>query len=196
MGKRFRSPLSLGFMTLTLAAYVGVSGYAVLALFTDSETVPANDFTTGTIDLSTTPTTAAITVANMAPGDAIGGPITVSNDGTLDYRYAISSATTEDFLAAQLDLTIRIEATAGDCTATSTGTPILYGPSDLGSTGVDNVVGNPTQGADAGDRTLTAGSNEVLCFQVSLPLSTDNTYQNQSTSATFTFAAEQTANNP
>jgi len=39
-------------------------------------------------------------------------------------------------------------------------------------------------------------SNEVLCFRFTLPIGTGNALQNQSTTATFTFDAEQTANNP
>jgi hypothetical protein len=35
----------------------------------------------------------------------------------------------------------------------------------------------------------------VLCFRVSLPLATDNTAQGISSAVTFTFDAEQTANN-
>ena len=59
-----------------------------------------------------------------------------------------------------------------------------------------NLVGDPTQGSQAGDRTLNATANEVLCFYVSLPLSAANSSQGASTTTTFTFDAEQTANNP
>jgi hypothetical protein len=47
----------------------------------------------------------------------------------------------------------------------------------------------------AGDRALAGGTSENLCFRATLPLTTGNTFQNASTSVTFTFAAEQTANN-
>jgi hypothetical protein len=43
---------------------------------------------------------------------------------------------------------------------------------------------------------LAAGASEVLCFRVSLPLSTGDTFQGANSDATFSFAAEQTANNP
>ena len=39
-------------------------------------------------------------------------------------------------------------------------------------------------------------SNEVLCFRVNLPLATGDTLQGITSAVTFTFAAEQTANNP
>ena len=71
----------------------------------------------------------------------------------------------------------------------------MSGPTVLGSIAGTNIFGDPTQGAQSGDRTLNAGASEVLCIQVSLPSSSGNTYQGITTTATFTFNAEQTANN-
>ena len=53
-----------------------------------------------------------------------------------------------------------------------------------------------TVGAQAGDRTLAGAASEVLCFQAALPSATTSTYQGATTTATFTFSAEQTQNNP
>ena len=46
------------------------------------------------------------------------------------------------------------------------------------------------------DRVLAAAGTEVLCFYVSLPIGAGNTLQGATTTTTFTFDAEQTANNP
>ena len=147
--------------------------------------------------INTSPTTALVTFSNMAPGDEVVNPITVSNNGSLQLRYAVTSTTTENTLAAQLDMTIKSGVTT--CTTGDFGTDgtVLYGPDDLGSmTPGDNVIGNPAQGDDPpGDRTLAASSSEVLCFKVSLPISTGNTFQNGTTTATFDFQSEQTTNN-
>ena len=43
---------------------------------------------------------------------------------------------------------------------------------------------------------LNAAGNETLCFQASLPVATGNAFQGAATTTTFTFSAEQTANNP
>ncbi len=196
MAKKTLSKGKLAAIVLGLATYVGVSSYAVLAVFTDSTTVPNNQFSTGTIDLTATPTPATLTLANMAPGDTMAGGITVNNAGSLALRYAVSSLTTENFLAPQLELSVRLEASLAACTKTSTGMPLFYDKGDLGSTAGINIVGDPTQGQQANDRVLNAGASEVLCFQVHLPLATDNTFQNKTTTATFTFQAEQVANNP
>ena len=47
-----------------------------------------------------------------------------------------------------------------------------------------------------GDRTLAFAGSEVLCFRFLLPTGDRQRPPDQSTSATFTFDAEQTANNP
>lgn len=73
---------------------------------------------------------------------------------------------------------------------------VLYTTGDLGSTTGVNVIGNANAGAQAGDRSLNAAAAEILCFQVSLPTATGNGFASTTTTATFTFAAEQTANNP
>ena len=57
------------------------------------------------------------------------------------------------------------------------------------------AFGSVATGNDAGDRILDAVTSENFCFTVHLPDTTGNAYQGATTSTTFTFAAEQTANN-
>ncbi len=168
---------------------------ATQALFTDTQSVGANTFSTGTVDVSTSPASAVVSFSTMAPGDKATSPITVSNDGSLQLRYAIKSTTTENSLAAQLDTTIKTGVTTCTNAGFDTDGSAIYGPSDLGSTTGLNLVGDPTSGAQAGDRTLNAAANEILCIQVSLPSGTGNTFQNVSTIATVEFIGEQTVNN-
>ena len=162
------------------------AGSISLAQFTDTATSTWS-FTTGTIDISTSP--AVLTaVSNMLPGDTATQALTVTNGGTGDLRYALSTVAT-NALGAQLQLTIKTQD-GGGC-AVFTGTSVLAATALNGA-----GFGSALQGANAGDRNLAAGANEVLCFRVSLPLLTGNTFQNTSSAATFTFDAEQTANNP
>jgi predicted ribosomally synthesized peptide with SipW-like signal peptide len=189
--------LSRILLVLLVVGVVAASlGVASNAIWTDSQDVDANVFSTGTIDISTDPTTALVTFSNMAPGDEVTNDITVTNAGSLELRYAVTSDTTEDTLAAQLDLTIKTGVTT--CTNVGFGVDgtIIYGPGNLGSTAGTDVIGDPTQGADTGDRTLAASADEDLCFNVELPSATGNSFQGLTTTATFAFAAEQTANNP
>jgi spore coat-associated protein N len=178
-----------------LGALVTLLSLSVLTLFTDTASVPANTFTTGNVDISTSPTSALVTFSDMAPGDQVVNPITVSNAGSLELRYAVTSTTTEDTLAAQLDLSIKSGVTTCTTAGFDTDGTVVYAAGDLGSTAGVNVIGDPTQGAQAGDRTLAASGSEVLCFKVSLPSSTGSAFQGLTTTATFDFQAEQTKNN-
>ncbi len=181
---------AIGALTL-LAAIAG------LAVFTDQETIGANAFDTGTIDLSTAPTTALVTFTGMVPGDSVTNSLVVSNIGSKEFRYAISStATNGDALSLKDALTLTIKTidvtTPGTPCDDFDGTQIYTG--DLDST-AGLLVGDATQGADAGDRVLTASANETLCFRVDFPLASTGP-EGAATTATFTFDAEQTQSNP
>ena len=163
------------------------AGSVSLAQFTDS-TTSTWSFTTGTIDISTNP--AVLTsITAMMPGDTNTQALTVTNAGTADLRYAMSTVAT-NALGTQLQLTIKTQDGGGGCAA-FTGTSVLAATTLNGA-----AVVSSAQGAQAGDRNLAAGASEVLCFRVSLALTTGNAYQGVSSAATFTFDAEQTANNP
>ena len=163
------------------------AGTISLAQFTDT-TSSTWSFTAGTIDISTNPTVLTA-ITSMMPGDDATQALTVTNGGTGDLRYAMSTAAT-NALGDQLTLTIRTEDAGGGCAA-------FTGTSVLAATALDGAgFGSANQGIDAGDRNLAAGASEVLCFRVSLALSTGNTFQGASSAATFTFDAEQTSNNP
>lgn len=176
------------------------------ALFTDTQSVGANTFTTGTVDISTTPTTALLTASAMAPGNKDEDTLTVNNAGSLQLRYAIQrSADNTDSKALRDSLRLRIGVRGGlgcdfpyyntdGSTTVVVDDTVLY--EGLGFPGTaTNTVGDITQGNQAGDRTLNASASEVLCFSVVLPTSAGNTLQNATTTATFDFVAEQTANN-
>lgn len=181
-----------------LAVAAGARAVTSLAVFTDTASVGANSFTAGDIELTASPASAVVSFTNMLPGDQVTQSLTVSNAGTNQLRYAMTSQTSSgsDPFAAQLDLTIKTGVTTCDNANWTTDGTIIYGPGDLSTSAGINVIGDPTQGADAGDRTINSAANEVLCVNVTLPLSTNNTFEGLSAEATFTFEAEQTANNP
>ena len=168
------------------------------ALLTDTVSVGSNSFATGTLDISASPASAVFNVSDMAPGDSAVDDILLTNGGSLALRYAVTSTTTENTLAAQLDLTIwdEVEESVvdGTCDTTAPATK-LYTAADLGSTSGVDVVGDPTSGADSGDQAMAASATQRLCFLIELPLATGDSFQGLSSTATFAFAAEQTANN-
>jgi predicted ribosomally synthesized peptide with SipW-like signal peptide len=191
---RGRAPIKLFAIGATALAVVGISLGTMLslAIFTDDADVDNNTFSTGTIDLSTTPTTALFTVPSMMPGDSAYGQLNVANSGSGQLRYAMTSSSTDPdgkALAGAVDLEVR-EKAAGTCAADFTGT-VVMSTTDLASA----AFGDVSAGQDTGDRVLDASASENLCFKASLPGSTDDSYQDADTVTTFTFHAEQTANN-
>ena len=170
---------------LSLTVITLGAGVFSLAIFTDSA-ASTGSFATGTIDISSSPTV-AFTVTSMMPGDANTQALTIANAGTATLRYAMVSAAT-NVLGSTLQLEVK---TLGTNCATFDGTTVV-GPTTLNGA----LIGDVTPGDQGSDRVLTAATNEVLCFQVSLPKPTGNALQNTTSAVTFTFAAEQTANNP
>ncbi len=160
------------------------AGAMSLAVFTDSK-ASSGSWTTGTVILGVAPST-AFTANGILPGDTGSQTVAVSNSGTGALRYAMTSTSTNTDskgLAAQMTLTIK----AGTCVSPTT---TLY-------TGALSAaaLGNPAQGADTGDRAVASGATDSLCFTWSFPIASGNAFQTATTTATFTFAAEQTANN-
>ena len=181
---------------LILGVVLAVALIGAIALFTDQATNPGNTFSTGTVDLAIDPATAMFTVSNMAPGDVQYSGIKLTNSGSLQLRYAMTTtADGNSTLDEQLKLTIDVVTDWGDddtwFTLDDVGADI-YPDGILSSA----AIGNATQGNDLGDRTLNASDIERLRFKVTLPLSTEDEFQDTTCTVDFVFDAEQTANNP
>ena len=110
-----------------LAVVGGVLGSRGLAVFTSTASVGSNTFTTGTVSLTTSPTTALVTFSGMAPGDQVTAPITITNAGSLALRYAVTSTTTENILATQLGLTIKSGVTTCSNAGFAGSGTVVYG---------------------------------------------------------------------
>ena len=174
-----------------LAALLGLTAISLgagafsLAIFTDTA-ASTGSFSSGTIDITSSPTV-LVTVTNMMPGDTNTQALTIANAGTAQFRYAMSTSATTA-LGTTLQLTVK---TIGTSCAVFDGTTVLAATTLNGA-----LIGSNAQGAQAGDRVLNGATNEVLCFRVSLPIGTSNpALQGLTSAVTFTFDAEQTANN-
>jgi predicted ribosomally synthesized peptide with SipW-like signal peptide len=174
------------------------AGQLSLAVFTDQETV-AGTFSSGSVILDDVKIDAlTLSTAGMVPGDTVTDDVVVENDGSVQLRYALStSSTNADTKGLRDVLTLTVKTidvtTPGTPCDNFDGTSVLSA-TVLGATG--SGFGSPAVGSQAGDRTLAAAANETLCFRVTLPSGTGNAYQAATTTTTFTFDAEQTANNP
>jgi hypothetical protein len=190
-------------LTTVAAGSLALGTMLSSALYTDTRT-DQSTFTTGTIVLDATKIAAMdLTSAAMMPGDTKTSSVEVENDGSAQLRYSVAQTSTNadtknlrDALNAVVTLqdtgTGNTFAEDGDYCDDATGTS-LHTSAPLGASG--NLVGDPTQGGQSGDRTLAAGTHDILCFYVSLDITAPNSSQGSSTTTTFSFAAEQTANN-
>jgi hypothetical protein len=185
--RRLAAPIAA--VSLATAGLVAVTS---AALFTGSDDA-AGSFTTGTVDINNAPATAAFTVPNMAPGDTEFATIAVENDGSLEMRYSMETTnTTTKALASQMTMEVKSGTGITETNFASTGTTLYSGPIS-GAAG--KVFGDKAQGNQTGDRILAAGGQENLYILVTLDLAADDAYETANTTATFTFDAEQTANN-
>ena len=167
---------------MAIALVVGLVGAGTMAYFSDTESSTGNTFAAGTVNLTLAGgNPLPFQITGMAPGDTVTGTVTVTNSGTLELRYAMTT-TPDDGSILDEQLTVVITAP---------------GPTQLYSGVLSSAaIGDPTQGPQTGDRVLAADASEVLTFVVTLPADSDNTYQGLSCTVDFVFNAEQTANNP
>ncbi len=184
--RRRRRRMLVAMLLASSLATVG-AGAMSLAVFTDSK-ASSGSWTTGTIILGVSPST-AFSATGIMPGDSGAQVIAVQNSGTSQLRYAMTTAVSGDTngLAAQMHLDITTgPVSSGACTGSS-----IYSGSLAAA-----ALGSTAQGANPGDRNVNAGATDNLCFQWTFPLGSGNSFQASTTTAQFTFAAEQTANNP
>jgi len=181
-----------------VAGLLALTSVSTLAVFTDQRIVAANTVSTGMIDLGASPTSALVTYSGMVAGDAVTDDVVVTNRaGSSALRYSVSSTATntdakglKDQLVLQIK-TIDVTTPVSPCSEFD-GTQLYSG--DLDAT-AGLLVGNPAQGFHTGDRPLAVAGEETLCFRVTLPVGTATSFDLSTTTATFTFTAEQTANN-
>jgi hypothetical protein len=179
--KKIRVLAALG--TLSGAVWAGT-----FATFTDSGT-SASTFSTGTVDLELNNEVddayafAALSTANMKPGDTKYAALTVENAGTLGYSYTMTSAETETTLSAELKLGAVIGAVTCDAAGYTTAVAV--------PTNIVIANGNLSAAAISTARTLAAAASEILCVRVELPSTAGDTFQGLTTTSTFTFSATQ-----
>ncbi|MFM2105109.1 MAG: hypothetical protein RL338_141 [Chloroflexota bacterium] len=160
------------------------------ALLTGSAPGPPATILTASLVLGATPASAAIAASALLPGDSTTGSVALANAGTTPLRYAMTSLSTNPDgkgLAAQLNLQVRL---AGSSCAAFDGVEVYNGP--LASA----ALGDPAPGDQGVDRTLGVSAGETICLRVTLPVGTPTSFVGSTTTATFTFLAEQTASNP
>lgn len=119
---------------------------------------------------------------NMSPGDTVAAPFVLRLDGptTYDATVALTSAAGGGDNAAALTYEIVQVASAGECSATATGTSVVPA-----GTALDSTTGAADFDLSAGAGTAT-GDPVSLCFKVTAG---DSLEQGQNTTAQWQFTA-------
>jgi spore coat-associated protein N len=151
------------------------------ANFTASAANPGNVFATGSLSIANSPATALFTANGLKPGDSTNGTVDIQNTGSLsgDFTLASANPTGSTALLGQLDLVV------GDCGLWSGSTP----PSCSSPATVYNGKVSALSSAALG--TFAGSDQHRYKFTVTLPSSTDNTFQGKSGTIDFTWAATQ-----
>lgn len=174
----------VGGMVLVMLSTMSTTG----ALWRDEATVGAGAVTTGSlvllVDGQPEPYTfEALSTGNLAPGQAVRAPLTVSNGGTANMAYALASATAtfvstaDEALSAALLLTVTVDNACGYTPRQET---VL----------LENVPLDPA--ATFAGRPLAPSSSETLCIEVALAADAPIAAAAGTTSVTFTFRGDQT----
>ncbi|GAB4280565.1 MAG: hypothetical protein Kow0056_15130 [Coriobacteriia bacterium] len=146
-----------------LAACVTQAG----AYFTARTSVADNVVTAGTVEVSAEPTSSALSVPLIAPGQTVSKTLTVRNDGNLDSSVVITAAKKAGYTDMYESLALRV----------------VKGSESLYEGGLANLRTAPF--------VVAAGSATDLEFELSLPASADDSLQGDYVRFTLYVDAEQ-----
>jgi spore coat-associated protein N len=151
------------------------------ANFTASAANPGNVFTTGTLLISNSSSSALLNVTGMKPGDSSSSTVDITNTGSLagDFALKTANATGSSALLGQIDLTVL------DCGAWTTSAPSCTTGTTTVYTGKVNSLTNSSLGNYAG------GIKHRYKFTATLPSSTNDTFQGLTAGVDFSWSATQ-----
>lgn len=154
--------------TLMALSFILIISITLWSLLRPVPVFAATAACTGTeFGIATDPPEGFLKAGNLAPGDRVVANLTVKNTGKYDFSYKISAGLQAGDAAIYNILLLELTDAAGRLRYSGP----LSGLADL-------EIG-----------TLAAGSQEVLTFAVSMPLSAGNEVQGKNATAQFTFAA-------
>lgn len=168
------------------AVIIGLGGQGTYAYWADSDGVSGGSFSSGTLDLTVdgvqgNPSSYVKTdlaLASMVPGESVAATLTLANAGAVDFTWTATATT-----GGGLGPAFVVEMYAS---STQTGNDTTY-PRTEGCTSTAIPVTSGTTSTRL-NKTLT----QNLCVKVTLPTSTGNAFQNQTTgSVSITVAATQ-----
>jgi spore coat-associated protein N len=151
------------------------------ANFTASAANPGNVFTTGTLLISNSSSSALLNITGMKPGDSASSTVDITNTGSLagDFVLKTANATGSSALLGQIDLTVL------DCGAWTTSAPSCSTGTTTVYSGKVSSLTNSSLGNYAG------GIKHRYKFTATLPSSTNDTFQGLTAGTDFSWSATQ-----
>jgi hypothetical protein len=170
---------------LVIGALQSPTDRTTFAVLTTSVQSTANQFSAGTLHIANgLAAGSTLSVGDLLAGDHFDAQLNVTNSGSLDLTYAMTTTTSGSAaLASALELTVRAK-TSNPCASRDGG--VLYSGTLAGAS-----IGNVAHGVQAGDRQLAPAASESLCFTVLLPATASASLHDTDVVATFAFSAEQ-----
>ena len=170
---------TLGALAVVLAA-VGIT-VGSGANFTASAANPGNAFTTGTLVIANSPSTALLSVTGMKPGESNSSTVDITNTGSVAGDFALNTANPTGYSA----LLTQLQLTVVDCGAWTSSAPDCVTGTTQKYTGAVSGLTNAALGNYAG------GIKHRYKITATLPGSTDDTYQGRTAGIDFAWSATQ-----
>lgn len=195
----------LGLSAALLTGGAALAGHGAFATFTSAATGGSQTISSGTVVIALGATGAATNRLNVnatavAPGDTISRSVTLSNSGTLGLASLTLGVTATTSSSLDTDATNGLQTTVSSCSVpwTEAGTAPAYTYTCSGSTATV-LAATPvstlksTASSLSGLHSLTAGGTDYLMVQLSLPSSAPNSFQNITSTLSYSFTGTQRA---
>ena len=186
-------------IALVGVAGVGIGSVASSALFTDTESTTAATITSGTISITAGGDyNSYFPTSSMMPGDDKYGIITIANGNGAARLSSTANWSVANALTTDLEIRMVSATSTSTCTSSTDFSSPLNGvtvkPASSSATSIV-MFGDSTAGSQTGDQTLAVNTTYYYCVNIKMPSSMPTAAQGATSDLTFTFNAEQTANN-
>jgi spore coat-associated protein N len=199
--KKFSLTTKILATVATVSAAAGVAGLGTFASFTSSTSASAA-VSSGTVTVALGATGAStnrltVDASGIAPGDTIQRSVDLNNTGTIDFGSVTLSTSASPSSLLDTDATNGIQMTIEKCSTawTEAGTSPAF-TYTCGGTTTTVLASRAVVGSNlalSGLGSLTAGGTDKLRVTLTLPSAAGNTFQNLSSTLSYTFTATQRA---
>jgi len=176
-----------------LGAAASIAGLGTFATFTSS-TSTSNTIASGTLSLTAPFSRLGTGASPIAPGDTMQRALDLSYSGTISFASATLTTSASPSSLLDTDASNGLQIAIDKCSQawTEAGPPYTYTCGGSTSTVLASraLVGS---GIALSNLTLTAGSTDHLRVTLTFPSGADNSFQNKSSTVSYTFTGNQRA---